>query len=126
MGIGLYLVRYFVNKMGGRLTVDSVVNRGTTFRIELPVSHAVEGGDEDSDSFIVIPSELSTVLSSQISPRRPSAEMPTRCLSSAGPGNRLKSASAGAPGESAVTMQDSTKERRRPEPVSSLTAIRRY
>ncbi len=59
MGIGLYLVRSFVNKMNGRLTVESEVNRGTIFRIELP-SHTESGGTECSLS---IPSEILPVSS---------------------------------------------------------------
>ncbi|GAB2966592.1 hypothetical protein GCM10027048_41460 [Hymenobacter coalescens] len=35
-GMGLYLVNRIVQQMGGRLTVDSVVQEGTTFRLYLP------------------------------------------------------------------------------------------
>lgn len=36
-GIGLYLVRQVVDAHGGRIAVDSEPNRGTTFRITLPL-----------------------------------------------------------------------------------------
>ncbi len=35
-GLGLYLVKYFVELLGGMITVQSVWGRGTTFRILLP------------------------------------------------------------------------------------------
>ncbi|HEB67305.1 MAG TPA: PEP-CTERM system histidine kinase PrsK, partial [Gammaproteobacteria bacterium] len=37
MGIGVYESREFVQSLGGRLTVDSVPGRGTTFRLKLPL-----------------------------------------------------------------------------------------
>ena len=39
-GLGLYIVKNAVDKMGGEVTVDSVLGKGTTFRISLPnLSH---------------------------------------------------------------------------------------
>ena len=35
-GLGLSLVKEYVDRLGGRLTVDSVVGRGSRFRVELP------------------------------------------------------------------------------------------
>ncbi|GAB3837582.1 PAS domain S-box protein [Hymenobacter jeollabukensis] len=35
-GMGLYLVNRIVQQLGGRLSVESVVNEGTTFRLHLP------------------------------------------------------------------------------------------
>jgi signal transduction histidine kinase len=35
-GLGLAIVKEYVDRLGGRLTVDSVVGRGSRFRIELP------------------------------------------------------------------------------------------
>jgi len=36
-GIGLFMVKAQVESLGGRVTVESQVNKGTTFRLELPV-----------------------------------------------------------------------------------------
>jgi len=39
-GLGLYIVKNAVDKMGGEVSVDSVLGKGTTFRISLPnLSH---------------------------------------------------------------------------------------
>jgi signal transduction histidine kinase len=35
-GLGLAIVKEYVDRLGGRLTVDSVVGKGSRFRIELP------------------------------------------------------------------------------------------
>jgi signal transduction histidine kinase len=35
-GLGLAIVKEYVDRLGGRLTVDSTVGRGSRFRIELP------------------------------------------------------------------------------------------
>ncbi|MGZ4145768.1 MAG: sensor histidine kinase, partial [Actinomycetota bacterium] len=35
-GLGLAIVRELVGALGGRVTVDSVLGRGTTFRMVLP------------------------------------------------------------------------------------------
>jgi signal transduction histidine kinase len=37
-GLGLAIVRHIVEDHGGTITVESVVGRGTTFRIVLPAS----------------------------------------------------------------------------------------
>ncbi len=36
-GIGLFMVKSQVENLGGKITVESKINRGTTFRIELPL-----------------------------------------------------------------------------------------
>ncbi|MDH3200306.1 MAG: ATP-binding protein [Myxococcales bacterium] len=36
MGLGLFLARTLVDSLGGRLTIESVVDRGTTIRVVLP------------------------------------------------------------------------------------------
>ncbi|MDP4091258.1 MAG: ATP-binding protein, partial [Bacillota bacterium] len=38
-GIGLTITKAFVEAHGGRIYVESKVNEGTTFIIELPVMH---------------------------------------------------------------------------------------
>ena len=35
-GLGLAIVKEYVDRLGGRLTVDSTVGRGSRFRVELP------------------------------------------------------------------------------------------
>ena len=37
VGLGLYLARNVMERMGGRITVDSEVGRGSTFRLHLPL-----------------------------------------------------------------------------------------
>lgn len=41
-GVGLFLTKAQVEAMGGRIFVDSVVEKGSTFTIELPLSKVVE------------------------------------------------------------------------------------
>ena len=36
-GLGLFMVKTQVETLGGKITINSVVNKGTEFRIELPV-----------------------------------------------------------------------------------------
>ncbi len=36
MGLGLFLARTLVDSLGGRITIESVVGRGTTVRVVLP------------------------------------------------------------------------------------------
>lgn len=43
-GLGLYASKSIIMKHGGNITVDSKVDKGTTFRIRLPISH-----DDTSD-----------------------------------------------------------------------------
>ena len=37
VGLGLYLARNVMEQMGGRITVESQVGQGTTFKLHLPV-----------------------------------------------------------------------------------------
>ena len=39
VGLGLYLARNVMERMGGRITVESDVGRGSTFKLHLPVWH---------------------------------------------------------------------------------------
>ena len=36
MGLGLFLARTLVDSLGGRLTIEAVVDHGTTVRVVLP------------------------------------------------------------------------------------------
>ena len=47
VGLGLYLGRNVMEQMGGRISVDSEVGRGSTFRLHLPVWN--DGGCNKSD-----------------------------------------------------------------------------
>jgi two-component system, OmpR family, phosphate regulon sensor histidine kinase PhoR len=44
-GLGLALVKHILNRHGGRLTIESVVGQGATFRAHLPLIAAAETGD---------------------------------------------------------------------------------
>jgi len=35
-GLGLYIVKEIIEKLGGSIEVDSVIHEGTTFKITLP------------------------------------------------------------------------------------------
>jgi signal transduction histidine kinase len=37
-GLGLYIVKGTIENLGGKISVESVVNEGSTFNIELPTS----------------------------------------------------------------------------------------
>lgn len=39
-GLGLYLVKYFIELHGGDITLKSEVNKGTTFTVKLPIEYA--------------------------------------------------------------------------------------
>jgi len=39
VGLGLHLTRRFVTLLGGSITVDSRIGEGSTFRVQLPLSH---------------------------------------------------------------------------------------
>ncbi|MBX2962312.1 MAG: tetratricopeptide repeat-containing sensor histidine kinase [Cyclobacteriaceae bacterium] len=41
-GIGLYLIKTQVESLGGKITLESELNRGTTFRIQLPPPSKIE------------------------------------------------------------------------------------
>jgi len=48
-GLGLAITRELVHLLQGEIRVESVLNRGTTFRVELPVSHSAQVGEAELD-----------------------------------------------------------------------------
>ena len=53
-GLGLTIVKRIVDLMNGTITVESQVNKGTKFMIDLPVSRIEEDGGESASSSQVI------------------------------------------------------------------------
>ncbi|EGB16229.1 integral membrane sensor signal transduction histidine kinase [Pseudodesulfovibrio mercurii] len=49
-GLGLSIIYGIVNKMGGTISVDSAVGRGTTFTISMPAGSPDDADDEDSEA----------------------------------------------------------------------------
>jgi two-component system NtrC family sensor kinase len=48
-GLGLSIIYGIINKLGGTISVDSAVGRGTTFTIRLPAGNAGGGDGEGAD-----------------------------------------------------------------------------
>ena len=46
-GLGLYLVKNFVELLGGSVSVDSKLGEGTTFTVRLPISSSIGFLEED-------------------------------------------------------------------------------
>ena len=46
MGFGLAICKRIIESHGGKITVKTAVNKGTTFTITLPIKPKVEGGGE--------------------------------------------------------------------------------
>jgi signal transduction histidine kinase len=46
LGLGLYITRELVRGMGGEVRVQSRLNEGSTFTVELPLSPAAQGKDD--------------------------------------------------------------------------------
>jgi len=46
MGFGLAICKRFVEAHGGKVTVESVVGKGTTFTVTLPIEPRIENGGE--------------------------------------------------------------------------------
>ena len=49
-GLGLTIARRLIDMMGGTLTVDTELGRGTTFALSLPLRSRVDGDSADDDS----------------------------------------------------------------------------
>lgn len=48
-GLGLAITRELVQMLHGEIHVESVVNQGSTFRVELPVTHLAQEGEAELD-----------------------------------------------------------------------------
>lgn len=53
-GIGLYLAKTFVEKLGGEIKVESEVGKGSTFSVFLPLE-CIDGGESDEASKDLLP-----------------------------------------------------------------------
>jgi putative PEP-CTERM system histidine kinase len=55
MGVGVYESREFVHALGGEITVESALERGTLFRVKLPVMAAPGRTESDSERSLDYP-----------------------------------------------------------------------
>ena len=51
-GLGLYISKSIIQKLNGRIWVDSEINKGTQFHFSLPIAPQANLGSIDSDKFI--------------------------------------------------------------------------
>lgn len=56
-GVGMDVVRTQVNKLGGKIDIQSGLNKGSTFTLEVPVNHAIINGTiiEMNEQHFVVP-----------------------------------------------------------------------
>ena len=57
-GLGLYLVKELIEKMGGEITVVSKVGVGSRFSVEVPMGLSIEGANGKSRGFCKLPPNL--------------------------------------------------------------------
>jgi signal transduction histidine kinase len=57
-GLGLYLVKELIEKMGGEITVISKVGVGSRFSVEVPMGLSIEGANGKSRGFCKLPPNL--------------------------------------------------------------------
>lgn len=56
-GVGMDVVRTQILKLGGKVEIQSILNEGSTFTLEVPVNHAIMNGTiiEMNDQYFVVP-----------------------------------------------------------------------
>lgn len=63
VGLGLTLCRHMMEKLGGTITLDSRVGKGTTFRVRLPITEQEYHDVEQLDSSVPEPAATTTTAS---------------------------------------------------------------
>jgi len=52
-GLGLAITRELVQMLHGEIHVESVINQGSTFRVEIPVTHLAQEGEVELDQTVI-------------------------------------------------------------------------
>jgi len=54
-GLGLYITRNYLDKMGGKIWVESALGKGTTFTFSLPIAKGAKEAADDNEDFSTTP-----------------------------------------------------------------------